>query len=49
MVKEIPHNGCGGQFKLVTNEPVKAGRDPGSVYYLYICDKCGETKIVGGK
>jgi len=49
MVKEVPHNGCGGKYQLITEKPVKAGSNPGSVYYVYICNRCGEIKIIGGK
>lgn len=43
------HQGCRGQFKKVTEKPVEAGNDPGAVYYLYECDKCGKKVLVGGK
>ena len=47
MIQSVTHQ-CGGQLKLFSDEPIEAG-EPGLVYYLYICDKCGAIVPVGGK
>ncbi len=42
----FPHSGCGGFFHLNSDRPVPVRI--GEVL-IYICDKCGEVKPVGGK